>query len=172
MYKTSTYSEWHAEQGEMNWFRTKWTTVASERYNIIVALCGPPFTLYKTCGGHTHWGSVSSQRKNNRTGKLLSFWSGLLFHHSYTKYLTHKATQVVAHTATAHTSPHPAPLKACPLTTDPPKFHNNPQYREVCNWSKMASLFGGLSWTVSSITLIFSIQSPTLRVWGLSYRFG
>lgn len=41
----------------------------------------------------------------------------------------------------------------CTLT-DPPKFHNNPQYTEVCNWSKLWTLYGGLNSTISSIRLI------------------
>ena len=36
----------------------------------------------------------------------------------------------------------------------------------------MASLFGGLSWTVSSIRLISHNSISPLRVWDMSYRFG
>ena len=57
------YSEWHVEQGEMNWFRLQ------EQLKD-VALCGPHSLIQKPVGG-THTGAVYPVKE--KTTELGSF---------------------------------------------------------------------------------------------------
>ena len=91
--------------------------------------------------GHTLGQCTQSKEKqqSGKASKLLK-WSSLsprlykIQHpQSHSSRGTHTAT-TGAHTHTHHlTQAIPASKGIPALITDPPKFHNNPQYREVCN---------------------------------------